>query len=361
MPERIPGNDFGVYFKLHAISTGNDSSAMTTFRFFAFAFAAAFCAVALAQDDGAERPEYVVARDTPEWFKESFLDFGEDAAEAADEGKRVMIYFGQDGCPYCRKLHEDSFKDAETVRFIRAHFDSVAVNIFGDVESVWTDGDELTEKELAVKLGIQFTPTMLFLGEDGAEVARVSGYQNPERFRAALDYAAQRMDKRGKLFADHLREAARARASGVASVPNGFRPPDGGLHSPGRETLVFVSQGGCDICGEWGEFLSDNADAWGSHFRFVALDRFGEKPAASGLSESEWAEKMRIHFTPSLVFLKADGTEFFRADGYLRAFHLASAMDYAAAGASEHEPEFQRFLQERAERIRESGGEVTIW
>ena len=36
----------------------------------------------------------------PPWFKESFLEFTDDIAEAAEEGKRVLLLFHQDGCPY---------------------------------------------------------------------------------------------------------------------------------------------------------------------------------------------------------------------------------------------------------------------
>ncbi|MEW8385293.1 MAG: thioredoxin, partial [Candidatus Thiodiazotropha taylori] len=36
--------------------------------------------------------------DKPSWFKNSFLDLGEDIEEAAEEGKRVILYFHQDGC-----------------------------------------------------------------------------------------------------------------------------------------------------------------------------------------------------------------------------------------------------------------------
>ena len=42
----------------------------------------------------------------PDWFKESFLEFREDIAEAADAGKRVAVLFHQDGCPYCNALVE---------------------------------------------------------------------------------------------------------------------------------------------------------------------------------------------------------------------------------------------------------------
>ena len=33
----------------------------------------------------------------PSWFKESFLDFREDIAEASAEGRRLLLYFWQRG------------------------------------------------------------------------------------------------------------------------------------------------------------------------------------------------------------------------------------------------------------------------
>ena len=44
------------------------------------------------------------AIDIPSWFAETFLDFREDVADAARENKRLLVYFGQDGCPYCKLL-----------------------------------------------------------------------------------------------------------------------------------------------------------------------------------------------------------------------------------------------------------------
>ena len=42
--------------------------------------------------------------DKPDWFKNSFLDIREDVADAKAAGKRLVLYFYQDGCPYCKKL-----------------------------------------------------------------------------------------------------------------------------------------------------------------------------------------------------------------------------------------------------------------
>ena len=328
--------------------------------FAAFCAVGAVCAAAFAQENS-NPGGYVVSRDTPAWFKSSFLDFPEDVAEAAEKDKRVMIYFGQDGCPYCKKLHEDSFKNAETVRLLTTHFDAVAVNIFGDVESVWTNGKSLPEKKLANHLGIQFTPSLLFLDESGMEIARIAGYQPPARLRAALHFAARKLEKQGETLEAHMRAISLKESEQTAPAPKSFAAPKGKLHSPGRRTVVFVSQGGCEICGEWRDYLEKESDKWGTHFQLVAIDRFGKKPAADNESESEWAKKMKVSFAPTLIFLEKDGREFFRADGYLRAFHLDSVLDYAAAGAVAAEPEFQRFLQNRADKIREAGGEVVLW
>jgi hypothetical protein len=43
------------------------------------------------------------------------------------------------------------------------------------------------------------------------------------------------------------------------------------------------------------------------------------------------------------------------------AFHFASSFEYVGSGAYRKEPEFQRFLQHKAEAIRERGGKLELW
>ena len=45
----------------------------------------------------------------------------------------------------------------------------------------------------------------------------------------------------------------------------------------------------------------------------------------------------------------------------MRPFHIESAFDYVANGAYEREPQFQRFVQARAEKLREQGKPVDLW
>jgi thioredoxin-related protein len=83
-------------------------------------------------------PPHAVA--VPRWFTESFLDFKDEVAEAARSGKRVLVYFGQDGCPYCKALMQGSFGPGATADLTQRHFVAIALNIWGDREVQWLDG-----------------------------------------------------------------------------------------------------------------------------------------------------------------------------------------------------------------------------
>jgi len=115
------------------------------------------------------------AIEVPAWFSETFLDLREDVREAAKEGKRLMIYFGQDGCPYCKALMQTNFTQPRIVEKTRRHFVALALNIWGDRPVTGFDGRVVPEKDFARAMRVQFTPTVLFLDEKASEVARFIG------------------------------------------------------------------------------------------------------------------------------------------------------------------------------------------
>ena len=156
------------------------------------------------------------AIDIPSWFAVTFLEIPEDVRDAARAGKRVMIYFGQDGCLYCRRLMEVNFAQPDIVQKTRKHFVAIALDILGDREVQWIDGRRMSEKALTRALGIQYTPTLLFLDEKGALVARVNGYFPPQRFAAALDYAAG-LAGQGQRFEDFMQTVPAGAGGGAGS------------------------------------------------------------------------------------------------------------------------------------------------
>jgi len=136
-------------------------------------------------ESGMVNPGY---HEQPAWFKESFLDITEDITEAAAKGKRVLLYFYQDGCPYCAKLIRDNFSQKVISDKTRQRFDTIAINMWGDREVTWLKGKAFTEKNFAAYMRVMFTPTLLFLDEKGGVALRVNGYFFPAKFEAALDY-----------------------------------------------------------------------------------------------------------------------------------------------------------------------------
>ena len=130
---------------------------------------------------------------------------------------------------------------------------------------------------------------------------------------------------------------------------------------------MLFEQGDCRACDEMHAEGLSRADTQAllSRFQVVRLDFLGRRaivtPGGERMSEAGWARKLGIVYTPSLVFFDRDGSEVFRADGYLRPFHLASSLDYVASGAYRSEPSFQRFIKERAEQRRGKGKPVDLW
>ena len=103
------------------------------------------------------------------WIRDTFKDLQEDLDEANAEGKRLAIFFEQRGCIYCTKMHESVYPDPELSDYIDENFFVIQLNLHGDLEVVDFDGDTLTEKQIARKWGILFTPSVIFLPEEVVE------------------------------------------------------------------------------------------------------------------------------------------------------------------------------------------------
>ena len=99
-------------------------------------------------------------------MRDTFKDLREDLQEANDEGKRLLILFEQRGCIYCKKMHEEVFPQPEVRDYIKENYFVVQLNLHGDIEVTDFDGETLSEKDMARKWGILFTPSMMFLPEN---------------------------------------------------------------------------------------------------------------------------------------------------------------------------------------------------
>jgi thioredoxin-related protein len=100
------------------------------------------------------------------WMRDTFKDLREDLNEANAEGKRLMILFEQRGCIYCRKMQEEVFPEEVIANYIDDNYFVVQFNLHGATEVTDFDGEVLSERDMARKWGLLFTPTMLFLPKE---------------------------------------------------------------------------------------------------------------------------------------------------------------------------------------------------
>jgi thioredoxin-related protein len=148
------------------------------------------------------------------WFVESFLELGDDLQAAANSGKRFAVMWELRGCPYCRETHLVNFARKDIEEFVKANFDILQLNIVGARKVTDFDGAEISEKALAAKNGVRFTPTVQFFPEsadslssaspDKREVARAAGYLRPVDFLAMFRYVREKEYER-KSFRDYVK------------------------------------------------------------------------------------------------------------------------------------------------------------
>lgn len=313
--------------------------------------------------------EFLGAKDTahPAWFKESFLDFEEDIAEAAAEGKRLVLYFWQTGCPYCNALVEHNFAQRDIVDAMQAHYSLVGINMWGDREVVQVGGKTFTEKTLAAALKVNYTPTLLFFDENRKVILRLNGYYPPDEFRTALDWA-QAGNNSGQSFAEYAASASSTNANPNLNEQDFFERPPHRLATGDREyTAIFFEQPNCRQCDVLHEkVLSQQiVRAQAEKMRAIQLDMWSDALVVTSdgreISARDLAKELKVQFAPTVVFLDASGQEVMRMDGAFKTFHTQGIFRYVNEKAYASEPSFQRYLGALAERFREQGLDVDIW
>ena len=328
-----------------------------------------FTFTALAQSGSSVEPgQFFGAKQTthPDWFKESFLEFEDDIEEAAAEDKRLMVYFHQDGCPYCNKLVEENFQDPDISAKVRAHFDLVAINMWGDREVVQVGGRQFTEKTLAEALNVNFTPTLLFFSEDRNVALRLDGYHPPMEFIHALDYVSQKKEQEIP-YPEYIAGIKEHKSSGDLNTADFIQSPPYDLRSTDKPVAVLFEEPDCEPCDLLHQktFQNESAPEILAQFDVIQLNRWSNQevitPDGTNTTALQWSKDLGLSFSPSIALFNTEGEQIILVDAMFKTFHVLGVFDYVASKAYEHEPSFQRYLSERAEHIQATGKDVNIW
>lgn len=306
--------------------------------------------------------------DKPSWFKESFLDLREDVQEATENKKRVLLYFYQDGCPYCAKLLQDNLGQKKLADKTRKYFDVISINMWGDKEVTNLKGQLTTEKKFTEQMRVMYTPTLLFLTEKGKVALRVNGYYAPNKYETALDYVRGHNETKVSFrnyVNKHLKKPTSGKLHEEAFI---LKPPYNlkKLLTSNKPLLVLFEQKKCHHCDElhYDIFKRKETLQQINRFNVVRLDMWGKEKLldtnGKSVTAKSFANSLNINNSPSFVFFDKAGKDVFRIDAYLKSFHTQSILDYIASGVYKKQPNFQRYIGERADKLEAQGIHVDL-
>lgn len=316
--------------------------------------------------------QYLGAKETeyPDWFKDSFLEFKDDVAEAAEAGKRLAIVFHQDNCPYCNLLVERNLSQHDIQQQMKDKLEVVAINMWGSRELISVAGKTYTERDFSAALRVQYTPTILFFNEAGKLALRLNGLLEPAEFKRALNYVTEKQETKlsySAYVAANRVESASSELNIQAffdAPPYDLSLPDTGYDKP---VAVFFEQTACPNCDKLHKNVLTDPDTKTviEQFKNIQLDMWSDTPITTPQGEQitakKWAEKLAINYAPSIVLFDKQGKEIIRIEAAFKAFHTQSTFDYVLGEAYKTQPNFQTYISHRADVIRESGKDVDLW
>lgn len=332
--------------------------------FFTFSLSQAEGTLATGQIIGATEVE------RPEWFKESFLDFREDAAEAAEDGKHMLVFADLKGCPYCAKMLRDSFKksvkEGGNREFIQANFDTIHIDIRGSREVTFDDNFIVPEKKLAEALQVKFTPTMLFMNANNKIVSRISGYRSPREFQQVLNYVKEKAYENTDF-------PSYRKANLVDSVYE-LMPHDKFTEltdfkkalDSGKPLAILFEDKTCDDCAR---FHKETLNMPETHtqmekFNFVRLNALADTEIidTEGIktTANEWLTKKGISYRPAIL-LFGDGELRADATGLIKTHHFQQMLAYVGDKKFKEYATWLEYEEVATAEMLKSGKSVDIW
>ena len=84
-------------------------------------------------------------------------------------------------------------------------------------------------------------------------------------------------------------------------------------------------------------------------------------PDGGTTTARQWALDLGVKFAPTIVFFDRAGSEVMRTEAMFKTFHTQSVFDYVLTESYVEQPNFQRYISDRADRFIEQGVDVDIW
>lgn len=305
----------------------------------------------------------------PEWFIDSpFLDLSEALANAQSKGKKgLMLLLTTEGCSYCDFFIQSSLRDKHIANLVQKHFDTIGMEIFNDIEMIEPNATMTTVKQFVKKEGIEFSPTLLFFGDNGKRILRIVGYQSPQRFKQILNYLTGNYYTSTSLshFIEWQTEKSTMKNS-TTDIDYDLLKPDPLFSKPpyalerkrfhaSHPLLILFEKKGCLECKDFHTnvlALADIRDKL-NEFEVVRLDINDTKtpiitPNGKRLMPSQWYQQASFNRVPALLFFDNAGNEVLKTDALVLHQRMMNSINYMLEEAYKKKWTYQRFARFKA-------------
>ena len=116
-----------------------------------------------------------------------WLTYEEALQVAAEEDGDIMLFMEADWCSVCKRMKREVFSQAEVQQAVDAGFSPVLINI-DSKEQLRFKGKATTKMDFSKNIGVQATPTFIFLNHDEEVIGSIPGFLNSSDFISLLDY-----------------------------------------------------------------------------------------------------------------------------------------------------------------------------
>ena len=292
------------------------------------------------------------AHSLPDWFKSSFLNFQDEVDEARRAGRHILVFMDLNDCPYCARMLDENFHRGANMEYIRKHFDVIAVNVRGAQEVTWIDGATYTEQDLAIRLKVVGTPTLVFIAPDGKKVLQMNGYRTPPTLRHALEYVHDK-EYRNQSLSAYIEKKQRAPVYTLRDHPR-FEEVTDFAHYRQPLAVIFEDRN-CADCAGFHEKVLNRQDVLAElkTFRVVRLDAYADSPildiSGARTTPRAWAASLGLTHRPGVVLFD-EGKEAARVEGRLYHFHFKEMLRFVSG---RHYQRYDRFSSYLADRQRD--------
>ena len=117
------------------------------------------------------------------------IDINKLLQVAKNQHKHIMFFHHIPGCPYCKTMLDENFKDVSILKEV--HKDFVYVDIFiADNGNVKFKDFKGSYKEFSAYIGAPVYPSTIFMNGDGKVVHKAIGYRNIDEYFAEITYVS---------------------------------------------------------------------------------------------------------------------------------------------------------------------------